>query len=229
MSNSKKSQEVLGPIEIKDIKKFQEQATTFKKVNLRILLLDEENKVVYIPVSDISTGSGGSQNLQQTLNNGNETDLSAIFKVTDTDYIKESKISEDGVSVSNNDILSSGTSLVELVSYGFFYSFNDNSLLGLTSGAIDSGENAGNINIFTESGKGNIIVPNELSTGTSITKLPVSDGSPITLATIEDIIEIINMAGEHIPTYADNASAITGGLAVNALYKTATGEIRVRV
>lgn len=32
-----------------------------------------------------------------------------------------------------------------------------------------------------------------------------------------------------LPTYADNASAISGGLAVNDVYKTATGELRIVV
>lgn len=32
-----------------------------------------------------------------------------------------------------------------------------------------------------------------------------------------------------LPTYADNAAAVAGGLAVGDLYKTATGELRVRV
>jgi len=32
-----------------------------------------------------------------------------------------------------------------------------------------------------------------------------------------------------LPTYADNAAAVTGGLAADALYKTATGEVRIRV
>lgn len=32
-----------------------------------------------------------------------------------------------------------------------------------------------------------------------------------------------------LPTYADNAAAVTGGLAVGRLYKTATGEVRIVV
>ena len=33
----------------------------------------------------------------------------------------------------------------------------------------------------------------------------------------------------NLPTYADNASAVTGGLSLNTVYKTATGEIRIVV
>ena len=32
-----------------------------------------------------------------------------------------------------------------------------------------------------------------------------------------------------VPTYADNAAAVSGGLAVNRVYKTATGELRIVV
>ena len=33
----------------------------------------------------------------------------------------------------------------------------------------------------------------------------------------------------NLPIYANNAAAITGGLAVNDVYKTATGELRIVV
>lgn len=32
-----------------------------------------------------------------------------------------------------------------------------------------------------------------------------------------------------LPVYADNAAAVTGGLAVDTVYKTATGEVRIVV
>ncbi|XAI96526.1 hypothetical protein [Microcystis phage Mae-JY35] len=32
-----------------------------------------------------------------------------------------------------------------------------------------------------------------------------------------------------VPTYADNAAAVAGGLALNDIYKTATGDLRIRV
>lgn len=35
--------------------------------------------------------------------------------------------------------------------------------------------------------------------------------------------------GSELPVAADNAAAITAGLAVNQVYRTATGELRVRV
>lgn len=39
----------------------------------------------------------------------------------------------------------------------------------------------------------------------------------------------VNVENCVIPTYANNAAAISGGLAVNSIYKTATGEVRIVV
>tara|TARA_R100000773_G_C4170685_1_gene84502 strand:- start:480 stop:668 length:189 start_codon:yes stop_codon:yes gene_type:complete len=33
----------------------------------------------------------------------------------------------------------------------------------------------------------------------------------------------------NLPVHADNAAAVTGGLAINDVYKTATGELRIVV
>ena len=33
----------------------------------------------------------------------------------------------------------------------------------------------------------------------------------------------------NVPTFADNAAAVTGGLILGDVYKTATGELRIRV
>ena len=38
-----------------------------------------------------------------------------------------------------------------------------------------------------------------------------------------------NISRLNLATYADNASAVTGWLAVTSLYKTATGEVRIVV
>lgn len=49
----------------------------------------------------------------------------------------------------------------------------------------------------------------------------------ITLATTTG--QFVTKVGVTLPTYADNATAILGGLAVNSIYKTATGEVRIVV
>lgn len=41
--------------------------------------------------------------------------------------------------------------------------------------------------------------------------------------------DILALLGTTFPTYADNAAAVAGGLAINRLYKTATGEVRIVV
>lgn len=49
----------------------------------------------------------------------------------------------------------------------------------------------------------------------------------ITLATTTG--QFVTKVGVTLPTYADNATAILGGLVVNSIYKTATGEVRIVV
>lgn len=39
----------------------------------------------------------------------------------------------------------------------------------------------------------------------------------------------VSKTGMVLPTYANNAAAISGGLAVNSIYKTSTGEVRIVV
>ena len=53
---------------------------------------------------------------------------------------------------------------------------------------------------------------------------------------ISDIIDLatttnqfLTLVDNDLPTYANNAAAVSGGLAVNSIYKTATGEIRIVV
>jgi hypothetical protein len=49
----------------------------------------------------------------------------------------------------------------------------------------------------------------------------------ITLATTTG--QFVTKTGVTLPTYANNAAAILGGLAVNSIYKTSTGEVRIVV
>jgi len=49
----------------------------------------------------------------------------------------------------------------------------------------------------------------------------------ITLATTTG--QFVTKVGTTLPTYSDNADAVAGGLAVNSIYKTATGEVRIVV
>jgi hypothetical protein len=49
----------------------------------------------------------------------------------------------------------------------------------------------------------------------------------ITLATTTG--QFVTKIGVTLPTYANNAAAISGGLAINSIYKTSTGEVRIVV
>lgn len=49
----------------------------------------------------------------------------------------------------------------------------------------------------------------------------------ITLATTTN--QFVTLVNNDLPTYEDNSAAISGGLAVNSIYKTSTGEIRIVV
>ena len=66
--------------------------------------------------------------------------------------------------------------------------------------------------------------PNVNTTGNSIFYLPIGSGGEATLATLDDIYKIPNL-----PIYADNTAAISGGLVVDNIYKTVTGELRIVV
>ena len=66
--------------------------------------------------------------------------------------------------------------------------------------------------------------PNVNTTGNSIFYLPIGSGGEATLATLDDIYKIPNL-----PIYANNTSAISGGLVVDSIYKTVTGELRIVV
>jgi len=49
----------------------------------------------------------------------------------------------------------------------------------------------------------------------------------LTLATTTG--QFVTTVGSTLPTYANNADAISGGLAVNSIYKTSTGEVTIVV
>jgi len=46
---------------------------------------------------------------------------------------------------------------------------------------------------------------------------------------IKSTDEFVTLENAILPTYANNAAAILGGLAINSIYKTVTGEVRIVV
>lgn len=73
----------------------------------------------------------------------------------------------------------------------------------------------------SSTGSVKIVPPSTMSTG-YIQTLQAKTG---TMALIEDIDSVFST----LPTYADNTAATTGGLAVGKPYKTATGQLMVRI
>ncbi len=59
-----------------------------------------------------------------------------------------------------------------------------------------------------------------------ITNVETPSGRQTTISVKEVVTETGNTG---IPTYADNAAAISGGLSVGDVYKTASGELRIVV
>jgi len=62
----------------------------------------------------------------------------------------------------------------------------------------------------------------------------VSDSFATKSFVIADIIDLATTTGQFVtldncilPTYANNAAALSGGLLLNSIYKTATGEVRI--
>lgn len=66
--------------------------------------------------------------------------------------------------------------------------------------------------------------------GFSVITLSAGATGYLTLSAVNDLTMTGNVLNiTDLPTYADNAAAISGGLAANRLYKTATGEVRIVV
>lgn len=70
MSQEQNPQNLNAPIEIKNIKQFIDGISTFSKGDLRVILLDQQNRMIYIPLAEFSS-EGGSQTLEEVLIQGN--------------------------------------------------------------------------------------------------------------------------------------------------------------
>lgn len=81
---------------------------------------------------------------------------------------------------------------------------------GFTHAIVKNGTGAGVMNYWNNCGTGKTLSIN-------------NDGAEVASISVE------GWFSPNLPTYADNAAAATGSHPVGALYKTATGEVRVRV
>lgn len=150
----------------------------------------------------ISSGGGGgsSPTLQSVLNVGNNSvDRPVGMFASGSGFANHTTFGYDGVVIYSDDI---GNGSSGVIAY--------------TKNNISSGTN--------NSQKRNTLNITRQTVGNAQYSFPEKITGNYILATIEDIYKIPNL-----PIFADNSAAITGGLAVNSVYKTATGELRIVV
>ena len=155
--------------------------------------------------NSIGGGSGGSQDLQSVLTQGNSTIL---------DFYKE---------LSYPGLASFKAGVIPLISSGS---------LPFTGASVDLEDGrymkAGfiaseGVALFVETNMNDQL---ELTTAKSLVfKFPAKPSGTYTLATLGDIKKI-DLTGR---VYENNAAAILGGLTVNDVYRTSTGELRIVV
>jgi hypothetical protein len=170
----------------------------------------------------ISGGSGGSQDLQSVLASGStalnidEGNLSLVVLLGDdpanryskllssnSEYFSDIVVNPTGIDIDSN----AKNSSQDFASITMINGSN----LALTQGKLAT-------NDFTR-----VTLPIE-TTGIVNIKFPTKPAGTYTIATLDDIASMPNLQ-----TYATNAAAITGGLTVDKVYKTATGELRIVV
>jgi hypothetical protein len=167
--------------------------------------------------------------LANTLSIGNETDGNNI-KLSDGDRIFNddgadliSGLELDPAGINNGTILftqdvanENATKIDVASAYGSFTSFDSNFSV-YSAGLETSYDSFGNnISVSIDSSNLGGFSNARIQAYTDLT----NDESTISLNS--DILQIFNL-----PTYADNAAAISGGLITDTVYKTSTGELRI--
>ena len=168
--------------------------------------------------NSIGGGSGGGGgDLQSVLNAGNYAGVSEEFS-----YIQllGGNIQDRNVEVSITNADFSAGSDLSMSNNRAILSNSGNNTTGALS--IDSGEVTLKQNSKSDSTK-RIEVGFEYPIGYAHLKFPAKPTGTYTLATLDDILNI-NLDSR---VYATNAAAISGGLTVNDVYRTSTGELRV--
>lgn len=217
--------------EIFNIKNFKSELSS--SLSETEIILDE-NDLELIS----SGGGGGNQDLQSVLEVGAVALNIDNFSILTSSYNRITLDNIYGIDIiSNNGIPinisgATGSSISLNSTTGVTINGGDGGLHlnGNASGtSVDNGSlnilNGHEIHFFKNTYGQKTITFGEATASPDIFNLPSKGGGYYTLATIEEIYSI----GAVLPIYANNAAAITGGLAVNRLYKTATGEIRIVV
>ena len=167
----------------------------------------------------------GDDTFSEILNSAILTNITGIAQTLnsisgDTAFHGIYRDSEKGDLYSKNEIvLSDGSMVSEKIDMGTFanviYAYDGSSFLSGTSVIASDA-----INIYNDVGAGNEL-GFFVEEGTLL--LGNRNGGNGTKITIDDINEQITIT--NVPTYANDAAAITGGLTTGMLYKTTTGGI----
>lgn len=188
-------------------------------VNTNILNGDSLTLVLQKIDALISGGSGGLQGLQSVLDvSGNATftngsDTTTYEMTSDSLYAEINQDTYFGYLSVNHNIAAMGSS-----------DGTRNSSISMEGGDFDI--------TYRVNGYSSMVritiddpLPNAVTYIRVPAKSPSFDLNTYTISMIEDIKSL----GTIIPTYLNNAAAVSGGLAVGGTYQTPTGEVRIRV
>ena len=78
-------------------------------------------------------------------------------------------------------------------------------------------------------GSRNLVIGNGADIPTATTNDYMNIGDMIKADMTTDVVEVGNLTLTNLPVYADDASAGTGGLTAGRVYRTATGELRIKL
>ena len=165
----------------------------------------------------LSGGGGGSQDLQSVLDNEKtatfENSTIEILSGTPNDRFFDIMIKNFDETVFSRFIVSNS---------GIFIGSGDSNVNAFT--IIENGKLSFVQNDIINSGTIAVIFPEQINESCVLT-FPAKPTGTYTLATLDDIKKI-DLTDR---IYANNASAISGGLTTNDVYRTSTGELRIVV
>lgn len=159
------------------------------------------------------TSGGGNQDLQSVLDNGN-TAIDASINLENTNNSNYVDINSNYIQLDNpstNQYIKLLSDDIQDVNISIFDN-NISSVLSIKKDSLSWNNGSGSNELFL----------NRTSLDNATYNFPEKPIGTYILATIDDI-------QAPLPTYANNAAALSGGLEIDNHYKTATGELRVVV
>lgn len=179
----------------------------------------------YVPV----TVTNGSNTRTSTIdNNATAVNLSALNLITGSNSLLS--VGGNSVSTTSSDGVATILSVTEGYASGLIQEYQDGTFT--TNIKIDPVGSTANEpavtlisqNSFNNTGSLNVEIDQIIATAT--------DGVDTSIFTVTQQNIALNTTTvylQNLPTYADNAAALAGGLIADAVYKTATGELRIVV